>query len=256
MNVFYKKVEISSVDTSKLQVLKSDECMELLRKAQSGDKRAREKLINGNLRLVLSVVQRFRNRDEDPDDLFQVGCIGLIKACDNFDLSMNVKFSTYAVPMIIGEIKRHLRDNTYLRVSRSMRDTAYHAMIVKDVFMKENNREPTVEEIAGELNLPVRDVVLALESVVTPVSIYEPVYSDNGDELFVLDQLSDNNTDGDIVAEISIRDAIENLEPREKQILNMRFYQGKTQTEVAEELSISQAQVSRIEKSIKRKVKE
>ncbi len=254
--MYYKKVEISSVDTSRLQVLKGDECLELLKKAQEGDKRARERLINGNLRLVLSVVQRFRNRDEDPDDLFQVGCIGLIKACDNFDLTMNVRFSTYAVPMIIGEIKRYLRDNTYLRVSRSMRDTAYHAMVVKDVFMKENNREPTVEEIADELNLPVRDVVLALESVVTPVSIYEPVYSDNGDELYVLDQLSDSHSDEDSVAEISIRDAIENLSPREKQILDMRFYQGKTQTEVAAELSISQAQVSRIEKSIKRKVKE
>ncbi len=254
--MYYKKVEISSVDTSRLQVLKHDECMELLKKAQEGDKRARERLINGNLRLVLSVVTRFRNRDEDPDDLFQVGCIGLIKACDNFDLTMNVRFSTYAVPMIIGEIKRYLRDNTYLRVSRSMRDTAYHAMVVKDVFMKENNREPTVEEIASKLQLPVRDVVLALESVVTPVSIYEPVYSDNGDELYVLDQLSDCYTDADSVAEISIRDAIENLSPREKQILDMRFYQGKTQTEVAGELSISQAQVSRIEKSIKRKVKE
>ena len=205
---------------------------------------------------MLSVVARFRNRDEDPDDLFQVGCIGLIKACDNFDLTMNVKFSTYAVPMIIGEIKRHLRDNTYLRVSRSMRDTAYHAMVVKDVFMKENNREPTIEEIAAALGLPVRDVVLALESVVSPVSIYEPVYSDNGDELYVLDHLSDNYSDSDSVAEIAIRDAIENLSPREKQILDMRFYQGKTQTEVASELSISQAQVSRIEKSIKKKVKE
>ena len=254
--MFYKKVEISSVDTTKLKAIKGDECIELLKKAKDGDRRARERLINGNLRLVLSVVQRFRNRDEDPDDLFQVGCIGLIKACDNFDLSLNVRFSTYAVPMIIGEIKRYLRDNTYLRVSRSMRDTAYHAMMVKDRFMKENSREPTVEEIAEELGLCVRDVVLALESVVTPVSIYEPVYSDNGDELYVLDQLSDNHTDDDRIAEITIMDAIENLESREKQILNMRFMQGKTQTEVAEELSISQAQVSRIEKSIKRKIRE
>ena len=254
--MYYKKVEISSVDTSRLYVLKADECMELLKKAQAGDKRARERLINGNLRLVLSVVQRFRNRDEEPDDLFQVGCIGLIKAVDNFDTSMNVKFSTYAVPMIIGEIKRHLRDNTYLRVSRSMRDTAYHAMLFKDRFMKENNREPAIEETAAELGLSVSDVVLALESVVTPVSIYEPVYSDNGDELYVLDQLSDSHSDDDSIAEICIRDAIENLDSREKLILNMRFYQGKTQTEVADELSISQAQVSRIEKSIKRKVKE
>ncbi len=254
--MFYKKVEISSVDTSKLKVLTGNECTELLHKAKAGDKIAREKLINGNLRLVLSVVQRFRNRDEDPDDLFQVGCIGLIKACDNFDLTMNVKFSTYAVPMIIGEIKRYLRDNTYLRVSRSMRDTAYHAMLVKDRFTKENNREPTPEEIAEELGISLRDVVLALESVVTPVSIYEPVYSDNGDELYVLDQLSDSHTDDDAIAEICIRDAIANLDGREKEILHKRFMQGKTQTEVAEELSISQAQVSRIEKSIKRRIKE
>lgn len=254
--MFYKKVEISSVDTSSLKAIKGDECIELLRKAKQGDRAAREKVINGNLRLVLSVVQRFRGRDEDPDDLFQVGCIGLIKACDNFDLTMNVRFSTYAVPMIIGEIKRHLRDSTYLRVSRSMRDTAYHAMMAKDNFMKENNREPTIEEIAQLLELPVRDVVLALESVVTPVSIYEPVYCDNGDELYVLDQLSDNHTEDDSIAEICIRDAIKNLGDREKQIMNMRFLQGKTQTEVAQELSISQAQVSRIEKSIKRKVRE
>lgn len=254
--MFYKKVEISSVDTSKLKAIKGDECLELLKKAKQGDKKARERVINGNLRLVLSVVQRFRNRDEDPDDLFQVGCIGLIKACDNFDLTMNVRFSTYAVPMIIGEIKRHLRDSTYLRVSRSMRDTAYHAMMAKDALMKENNREPAVEEIAQALGLDVRDVVLALESVVTPVSIYEPVYCDNGDELFVLDQLSDNHTEDDCIAEICIRDAIKNLGEREKQIMSMRFLQGMTQTEVAGELAISQAQVSRIEKSIKRKVRE
>ena len=256
MAMFYKKVEISSVDTSKLAVLKGDECIEILKKAKDGDKKARERLINGNLRLVLSVVQRFRNRDEDPDDLFQVGCIGLIKACDNFDLTMNVRFSTYAVPMIIGEIKRHLRDNTYLRVSRSMRDTAYHAMLFKDNFIKENNREPTIEEIAAGLSLSTREIVLSLESVVPPVSIYEPVYSDNGDELYVLDQLSDFHTDDDRVAEISIMDAIEKLDDREKMILNMRFMSGKTQTEVADELSISQAQVSRIEKNIKRKIKE
>ena len=254
--MFYKKVEISSVDTASLRAIKGDECLELLKKAKEGDRRAREKVINGNLRLVLSVVQRFRNRDEDPDDLFQVGCIGLIKACDNFDLTMNVRFSTYAVPMIIGEIKRHLRDSTYLRVSRSMRDTAYHAMMAKDTFMKENNREPDIEELSAILGLEVRDVVLALESVVTPVSIYEPVYCDNGDELYVLDQLSDNHSEDDCIAEICIKDAIKNLGEREKQIMNMRFLQGKTQTEVAEELSISQAQVSRIEKNIKKKVRE
>lgn len=252
----YKKVEITSVNTSKLKVLTEEENKELLKKAKEGDKKAREKLICGNLRLVLSIVQRFRNRDENPDDLFQIGCIGLIKACDNFDLSQPVKFSTYAVPMIIGEIKRHLRDNTYLRVSRSLRDTAYHSMQVKERLMKEYNREPTPDEIAGELGIPLRQVVMALESIVTPMSLYEPVYNDNGDELYVVDQLGDFHSEDNWIGEISIKEAIRNLSDREKLILRKRFSEGKTQTEVAQELSISQAQVSRIEKNARKKIKE
>lgn len=187
----YSKVEIASVNTSKLKVLTEKECNELLHKTKDGDKAAREKLITGNLRLVLSVVQRFRNRDENPDDLFQVGCIGLVKACDNFDLSQQVKFSTYAVPMIIGEIKRYLRDNTYLRVSRSTRDIAFHAMQVKEELTSLNNKEPSPEEIAEKLGVDVRKVIMALESAVEPLSLYEPVYSDSGDTLYVVDQLGD-----------------------------------------------------------------
>lgn len=252
----YSKVEITSVNTSKLKVLTEKECNELLRRTKEGDTAARESLINGNLRLVLSVVQRFRNRDETPDDLFQVGCIGLIKACDNFDISQQVKFSTYAVPMIIGEIKRYLRDNTYLRVSRSMRDIAYHAMQVKEELTNLNNREPTPEEIAEKLELPVRQVVIALESVVEPLSLYEPIYSDNGDSLYVVDQLGDSSSDSSWIDEISIREAIKKLDKREKQILHNRFMLGKTQTEVAEEIGISQAQVSRLEKSAMEKIKQ
>lgn len=252
----YRKVEITSVNTSKLKVLSEDENKDLLKKTKAGDKIAREKLICGNLRLVLSIVQRFRNRDENPDDLFQIGCIGLIKACDNFDLSQPVKFSTYAVPMIIGEIKRYLRDNTYLRVSRSLRDTAYHAMQAKDRLQKLCNREPTPTEIANELGITVRQVVIALESIVTPMSLYEPVYSDNGDELYVVDQLGDSHSEDNWIGEISIKEAIRNLDDREKLILRKRFMEGKTQTEVANELAISQAQVSRIEKNARKKIKE
>lgn len=252
----YRKVEITSVNTAKLKVLTEAENKELLKKAKEGDKAARDKLISGNLRLVLSIVQRFRNRDENPDDLFQIGCVGLIKACDNFDLSQPVKFSTYAVPMIIGEIKRHLRDNTYLRVSRSMRDIAYHSMGAKEKLQKLYNREPTTDEIAAELGIPVRQVVLALESIVTPMSLYEPVYNDNGDELYVVDQLGDSHSEDNWIGEISIKEAIRNLDDREKLILKKRFSEGKTQTEVAQELSISQAQVSRIEKNARKKIKE
>lgn len=252
----YSKVEITSVNTSKLKVLTEKECSELLRRTKEGDKKAREALINGNLRLVLSVVQRFRNRDENPDDLFQVGCIGLIKACDNFDISQQVRFSTYAVPMIIGEIKRYLRDNTYLRVSRSMRDIAYHAMQTKEELMNLNNREPTPEEIAEKMDIPVRQVVIALESIVDPLSLYEPIYSDNGDALYVVDQLGDSQSDSSWIDEISIREAIKNLDKREKQILHSRFMLGKTQTEVAEEIGISQAQVSRLEKGALGKIKQ
>lgn len=252
----YAKVEITTVDTSKLKVLTESECNMLLKKTKEGDKNAREKLISGNLRLVLSVVQRFRNRAENPDDLFQVGCVGLIKACDNFDISQNVKFSTYAVPMIIGEIKRYLRDNTYLRVSRSLRDTAYHAMQVKEELTAENNREPTPEEIAEKLGLPVRQVIMALEAIVEPLSLYEPVFTDNGDSLYVVDQLGDTKSEDSWVEEISIKESIRNLENREKTILHKRFMLGMTQTEVAEEIGISQAQVSRLEKGALNKIKQ
>ncbi len=243
------KVEICGVNTATLKGLKNEETLKLLELARSGDKKAREKLINGNLRLVLSVIQRFTGRCDSPDDLFQVGCIGLIKAIDNFDLSQGVQFSTYGVPMIIGEIRRFLRDNNSVRVSRSMRDTAYHAMQIKEEFINENNREPTVEEIAERMQVPVRQVVIALESVVEPVSLYEPVYSDSGDTIFVVDQLGDSNSECDWIDEISIKEAIKNLEEREKQILHKRFMVGKTQTEVALEIGISQAQVSRLEKA-------
>lgn len=252
----YSKVEISSVNTSELKVLTEKECAELLRLAKAGNLYAREKLIKGNLRLVLSVVQRFRNRDENPDDLFQVGCIGLIKACDNFDLSQPVRFSTYAVPMIIGEIKRYLRDNTYVRVSRSLRDIAYRAMQYKEAYMLLNNREPTCAEIADELKLKERQVIIALESVVDPVSLYEPVYNDNGDSLYVVDQLGDSEAENNWLEEISIKEAIRNLGSREKLILHKRFMQGKTQTEVAQEIGISQAQVSRLEKCALNKIKQ
>ncbi|MBE6715315.1 MAG: RNA polymerase sporulation sigma factor SigG [Ruminococcaceae bacterium] len=251
----FSKVEITSVDTSKLKVLSEKECNELLRKTKEGNQAAREKLIQGNLRLVLSVVQRFKNRDENPDDLFQVGCIGLIKACDNFDISQQVKFSTYAVPMIIGEIKRYLRDNTYLRVSRSLRDIAYHAMQVKEELTNKDNKEPSPEEIAEKLNIPVRQVIIALESIVEPLSLYEPIYTDNGDSLYVVDQLGDSGSDESWIEELSIKESIKNLEPREKMILHKRFMLGKTQTEVAEEIGISQAQVSRLEKCAMRKIR-
>ncbi len=251
----FSKVEITSVDTSKLKVLSEKECNELLRKTKEGNQPAREKLIQGNLRLVLSVVQRFKNRDENPDDLFQVGCIGLIKACDNFDISQQVKFSTYAVPMIIGEIKRYLRDNTYLRVSRSLRDIAYHAMQVKEELTNKDNKEPSPEEIAEKLNIPVRQVIIALESIVEPLSLYEPIYTDNGDSLYVVDQLGDSGSDESWIEELSIKESIKNLEPREKMILHKRFMLGKTQTEVAEEIGISQAQVSRLEKCAMRKIR-
>ena len=209
---------------------------------------AREKMINGNLRLVLSVIQRFTNRGENPDDLFQVGCIGLIKAIDNFDCNLKVRFSTYGVPMIIGEIRRYLRDNNSIRVSRSMRDTAYKAMQVKEQMTAQNNREPTVEEIAKALDIPKENVVLALEAIVEPVSLYEPVFSDGSDTIYVMDQVGDKNDDKNWLDEIALKEAIASLSPREKKILSLRFFKGKTQMEVASEIGISQAQVSRIEK--------
>lgn len=249
------KVEICGVNTSKLKVLTEAEKMQLLKRVKDGDTKAREMLINGNLRLVLSVIQRFTNRGENLDDLFQVGCIGLIKAIDNFDISQNVRFSTYAVPMIIGEIRRYLRDNNPVRVSRSMRDVAYRAMQVKEKLTNKTQREPTIEELARELELPKEDVVLALESVVDPVSLYEPVYSDGGDTIYVMDQIGDKNKDEDWLDEIALKEAINKLSEREKRILSLRFFDGHTQMEVAAEIGISQAQVSRLEKGAMDKIK-
>lgn len=252
----FNKVEICGVDTSRLKVLKEKEKIELLKKIREGNTSAREELINGNLRLVLSVIQRFMNRGENPDDLFQVGCIGLIKAIDNFDLSQDVRFSTYAVPMIIGEIRRYLRDNNAVRVSRSMRDTAYKAIQAKEKLSNELQRDPTVEEIAKELDIKKESVVLALEAIVEPVSLYEPVYSEGGDAIYVMDQIGDGNISDGWVDEILIRQAMEDLSDREKRILNLRFMVGKTQTEVAAEVGISQAQVSRLEKGAIKKIKQ
>ena len=253
--MYINKVEICGVNTSKLTVLKEAEKVELLKRAKAGDEAAREELIQGNLRLVLSVVQKFTNRGENMDDLFQVGCIGLIKAIDNFNPDLMVKFSTYGVPMIIGEIRRYLRDNTAIRVSRSMRDTAYRAMQVKEALIAENNREPTVEEIAKRMDVPKEDVVLALEAIVEPVSLYEPVYSDGGDTIYVVDQVGDPSRDTDWLDELSFKDAITNLSDREKRILSLRFLTGKTQVEVAKEVGISQAQVSRLEKGALDRIK-
>ena len=253
--MYGNKVIVCGVDTSKLPLLKEKDKEILLKKAKEGDKSARDRLINGNLRLVLSVVQRFVGRGENPDDLFQVGCIGLIKSIDNFDTTQNVKFSTYAVPMIIGEIRRYLRDNNSIRVSRSIKDTAYRAMQIKEKLINKNQKEPTVSEIAAELNLPREDVVIALESIVDPVSLYEPVFSDGGDTIYVLDQVGDKNDDKNWLDEICIKEAIKGLSDREKKILSLRFMQGKTQMEVSEEIGISQAQVSRLEKYALKKIK-
>lgn len=244
------KVEICGVNTSKLPVLKGVKQKELLIKMKNGDKSAREEFINGNLRLVLSVIQRFNNRGEYVDDLFQVGCIGLIKAIDNFDLNQNVKFSTYAVPMIIGEIRRYLRDNNSIRVSRSLRDVAYKALQVRDKLINENSKEPTVGDIAKELNIPREEVVFALDAIQDPVSLFEPIYHDSGDAIFVMDQIGDDkNVDEVWLEQIALKEAIKKLNDREKMILTMRFFEGKTQMEVAKEIGISQAQVSRLEKS-------
>ena len=251
----YTKVEICGVNTSQLKVLKEAEKMELLKRMHQGDSSARDELINGNLRLVLRVIQRFTNRGENPDDLFQVGCIGLIKSIDNFDMTQNVRFSTYAVPMIIGEIRRYLRDNNSVRVSRSMRDTAYHAMQAKEELTNKLDREPTVEEIAKHLDLKKEDVVLALEAIVEPVSLFEPVYSDGGDTIYIMDQVGDRNDDNGWIDEILLKEEISRLSDREKKILSLRFMQGKTQMEVADEVGISQAQVSRIEKSALKQIK-
>ncbi|MCM3736934.1 RNA polymerase sporulation sigma factor SigG [Bacillus cytotoxicus] len=244
------KVEICGVDTSKLSVLKNEEMRQLFREMQSGDISAREKLVNGNLRLVLSVIQRFNNRGEFVDDLFQVGCIGLMKSIDNFDLGQNVKFSTYAVPMIIGEIRRYLRDNNPIRVSRSLRDIAYKALQVREKLIAENSKEPTAMDIAKVLDVTHEEVVFALDAIQDPVSLFEPIYNDGGDPIFVMDQLSDDKQrDEQWVEELALKEGMKRLNEREKMIIRKRFFQGKTQMEVAEEIGISQAQVSRLEKS-------
>ena len=244
------KVEICGVNTSKLPVYKDREMQEMLKAIKAGDAEIREKFITGNLRLVLSVIQRFSYRNENPDDLFQVGCIGLIKAIDNFDLSHGVKFSTYAVPMIIGEVRRYLRDNNSIRVSRSLRDIAYKALQAKEHLSTSLGCEPTLERIAREIDVPVEDIVMAIDSIQEPVSLYEPVFHDDEDALYVMDQVQDTkNTDEKWIENISLAEAMNKLTPREKHILQMRFYEGKTQMEVADEISISQAQVSRLEKN-------
>lgn len=252
---FNSKVEICGVNTSELPVLREKEKMELLHAARGGDESSRDKLISGNLKLVLSVIQRFANRGENPDDLFQIGCIGLIKAIDNFDLSLNVRFSTYAVPMIIGEIRRYLRDNSTLRISRSLKDTAYKAMQVKEELTAKLGHEPTVEEISSAMDAAREDVVMALESIVDPVSLYEPVYSDGSDTIYVMDQVGDKDEETNWIDEMSLKEAIKNLPSREKRILQLRFLSGKTQMEVADEIGISQAQVSRLEKGALDRIK-
>ena len=244
------KVEICGVNTAKLPTLTAEEMNTLFRRCRSGDARAREQLVEGNLRLVLSVIQRFSGRGENADDLFQVGCVGLIKAIDNFDTTQNVRFSTYGVPMIIGEIRRYLRDNSAIRVSRSTRDTAYRVLQAREKLQRETQREPTVEQIAKELDIPREDVVFAMDAVVDPVSLYDPVYSDGGDTVTVMDQVRDSkNTDEDWLEQIALKDALARLTPRERHILALRFADGKTQMEVSNEIGISQAQVSRLEKA-------
>jgi len=244
------KVEICGVNTAKLKVLTNEETVDLLQRTKQGDRAAREQLINGNLRLVLSVIQRFMGRGENPDDLFQVGCVGLIKAIDGFDLSQSVRFSTYGVPMIIGEIRRYLRDNSSIRVSRSMRDTAYKVMQAKERLMNQSQREPTVAQIAAELQLPQEEIVFAMDAIVEPVSLFDPIYEHGGDTICVMDQVKDTkNTDENWLEKIALKEAMKRLGEREQHILALRFYEGKTQMEVSSEVGISQAQVSRLEKN-------
>ena len=250
------KVEICGVNTSDLPLLSEEEKKELIDKIQKGDTKAREAFIKGNLRLVLSIIQRFSGAGENIDDLFQIGCIGLMKSIDHFDVTMNVRFSTYAVPMIIGEIRRYLRDNNSIRVSRSVRDTAYKAIYTKDMMMKINDKEPTVEEIADKLEMKAEDIIFALDAIQSPVSLYEPVFAESGDTLYIMDQISDKkNKEDSWVEEISLKAAINRLSPREHRIIKMRYFEGKTQMEVADEINISQAQVSRLEKKALRSMK-
>ena len=249
-------MEICGVNTSKLKVLKNEETMELLRRTKQGDMQAREELISGNLRLVLSVIQKFSGRGENADDLFQVGCIGLIKAIDNFNTDLDVRFSTYGVPMIVGEIRRYLRDNSALRVSRSMRDTAYKVLQAKEKFLAQHQREPTMDEIARALDMRREDVVMALDAVLDPVSLNEPVYDNSGDAICVMDQVKDaKNTDESWLERIALKEAMDRLTDRERRILALRFFQGKTQMEVSAEVGISQAQVSRLEKNAINQIK-
>ena len=250
------KVEICGVNTSKLPLLNNEEKEALFKRILDGDMEAREEYIKGNLRLVLSVIQRFSGSNENVDDLFQIGCIGLIKAIDNFDITQNVRFSTYAVPMILGEVRRYLRDNNSIRVSRSLRDTAYKDIYAKENLMKKNLKEPTIMEIANEIGVSKEDITYALDAIQSPVSLYEPVYSDGGDPLFVMDQISDKkNLEENWVEDISLNEAMKRLPERERHIIDMRFFEGKTQTEVAEEIHISQAQVSRLEKNALKSMK-
>ncbi len=251
------KVDICGVNTAKLPLISNDEKKILFERVAKGDKKAREQLIFGNLRLVLSIIHRFSNKNEDIDDLFQIGCIGLMKAIDNFDITQEVKFSTYAVPMISGELKRYLRDNNSIRVSRSLRDIAYKAIYAKEDMIKRNVTEPTVMEIATEIGVEASDIIMAMEAVQTPVSLYDPVFTDAGDTLYIMDQISDKKQGEDLwIEDISLKDAIEKLPPREKDIIMLRFFQGKTQMEVAKEIGISQAQVSRLEKNALKSMKD
>ena len=246
----FNKVEICGINTSKLPVLTNEEKEQLFQRIKQGDSKARETYIKGNLRLVLSVIKRFSNSNENADDLFQIGCIGLMKAIDNFDTSLGVKFSTYAVPMIIGEIRRYLRDNNSIRVSRSLRDTAYKAIYARETYVKKNLREPTIMEIAEEIGIDKEDIVYALDAIQSPMSLFEPVYTEGGDTLYVMDQISDKkNKEENWVQDLALQDAIARLNPREKHIIELRYFEGRTQMEVAAEIGISQAQVSRLEKN-------
>ncbi len=254
--MYYNKVEICGVNTSKLKVLSDEEKRELLLRTRAGDETARAELINGNLRLVLSIIQRFTGRRENLDDLFQVGCIGLVKAVDNFNVEMDVKFSTYAVPMIIGEIRRYLRDNNAIRISRSVRDLAYRALQAREELIATKEKEPTVEEIAAHLGEKKEAVMHAMEAIVEPISLYEPVFNDNGDALYLMDQLADSSGGDEMWLEnIVLKEALSRLNERERKIINLRFYRNKTQMEIADEIGISQAQVSRLEKATLEKIR-
>ncbi|MDD6024594.1 MAG: RNA polymerase sporulation sigma factor SigG [Oscillospiraceae bacterium] len=253
----YGKVEICGVNTAKLKVLKNEEMMNLIHRAKNGDRSARNALVEGNLRLVLSVIQRFSGSGENPDDLFQVGCIGLLKAIENFDPSLNVRFSTYGVPMIAGEVRRYLRDNSAIRVSRSLRDTAYRVLQAREAITNAQQKEPTMEEIAKALDLPIEEVNFAMDAIASPMSLYDPVYTDGGDPLTVMDQIRDTkNTDERWIEHIALREAMKHLSDREKHILALRFFDGRTQMEVAKEIGISQAQVSRLEKNAISQIRE